>query len=66
MHISRLNLICTHIFRRAMSSTSAAAENSTKSLFLWTAGTPNGHKPSILLEELKTAYPGKPSYARQL
>jgi len=42
-----------------MSSTSVAAENSTKSLFLWTAGTPNGHKPSILLEELKAAYPGE-------
>jgi len=27
-------------------------------LHLYTAGTPNGKKPSILLEELKAAYPG--------
>ncbi|KAH7103436.1 glutathione S-transferase [Auriculariales sp. MPI-PUGE-AT-0066] len=40
------------------STASEAAKSSTRDLFLWTAGTPNGHKPSIFLEELKSAYPG--------
>lgn len=31
---------------------------STKPVLLYTAPTPNGHKPSVFLEELKAAYPG--------
>lgn len=37
--------------RNIMSTTS------TKPITLYTAGTPNGHQVSILLEELKAAYP---------
>jgi len=33
-------------------------EESSKSLFLWTAASPNAYKVTILLEELKDAYPG--------
>jgi glutathione S-transferase len=29
----------------------------SKPLTLYTLGTPNGHKVSVFLEELKTAYP---------
>ena len=36
----------------------------TKGLELLTFGTPNGHKASIVLEELKEAY-GKPDYVWQ-
>ena len=36
----------------------------TKGLELLTFGTPNGHKASIVLEELKEAY-GKPDYVYQ-
>jgi glutathione S-transferase len=37
----------------------------TKGLELLTFGTPNGHKASIVLEELKEAY-GKPDYVSKL
>lgn len=35
----------------------------TPKLHLFTAATPNGYKPSILLEELRAAYPGNPEIA---
>ena len=35
---------------------STATSPSSKPLQLYTAGTPNGHKVSILLEELKAQY----------
>jgi hypothetical protein len=41
------------------------AKLSSKPLFLWTAPTANGFKPAILLEELKDAYPGKPTATMQ-
>jgi len=43
------------VFRR-LSSLRFSLMSSTKPLILYTAGTPNGHKPSIFLEELKAAY----------
>ncbi|KZV84921.1 glutathione S-transferase [Exidia glandulosa HHB12029] len=36
--------------------------SATKPVILYTARTPNGWKPSILLEELKAAYPGQFDY----
>lgn len=36
---------------------SAAGSTAPAKLHLYTAGTPNGYKPSILLEELRLAYP---------
>lgn len=41
---------------RSVPFRSYATENNGKSLLLYTAGTPNGRKASILLEELKLAH----------
>lgn len=61
---------------RAFSTTAPSRQNDTmaeerptglianKGLELLSFGTPNGHKASIILEELKEAY-GKPSYVFQ-
>jgi len=71
-------IIETKVLGRDFSSTAAAWKNNgtmseqerphkliaDKGLELLTFGTPNGHKASIYLEELKEAY-GKPSYVFQ-
>jgi len=44
-------------------SVSSRSSTSTPTLHLYTAATPNGFKPSILLEELLLAYPDNPTLA---
>jgi glutathione S-transferase len=43
-------------FSRALPTQSTGFATSTKPLLLYTAGTANGRKVSVLLEELKAAY----------
>ena len=43
-----------HTLARRGLATAAAPSN--PALLLYTAGTPNGHKASVLLEELKAVY----------
>lgn len=40
----------------------SSASTATKPVLLYTWRAPNGYKPSILLEELKAAYPGAFDY----
>ncbi|KAF9810541.1 hypothetical protein IEO21_06864 [Rhodonia placenta] len=51
--LPRLGTLARSLSRRNMSLATAPA---SKPLLLYTAGTPNGHKVSILLEELKATY----------
>ncbi|KAI0798569.1 glutathione S-transferase [Irpex lacteus] len=57
--VSRTTLPSTRRF--SATALKAMAHQSDKPIVLYTAGTPNGHATSILLEELKAAY-GTPDY----
>jgi glutathione S-transferase len=75
LHQTASHLIPTSITRSSFSTTIRLKQNdmgdrpngtiATKGLELLTFGTPNGHKASIVLEELKEAY-GKPDYVSTL
>lgn len=51
--LPRLGTLARSLSRRNMSLAPAPA---SKPFLLYTAATPNGHKVSILLEELKATY----------
>lgn len=59
--LSRALLGSAHTIRRSIPMSAASnskLQKGASAFKLLTAGTPNGHKASILLEELKDAYPG--------
>src|ERR1700753_3631852 len=77
--LQRLAQTTAHLFQASPKSIARQSSNqagdinmsrpdgtiATSGLELLTFGTPNGHKASIILEELKAAYGGKPDYVYQ-
>ena len=54
--LSRLSGISRSLSQTARMFAAAAAAQTSKPFLLYTAGTPNGRKVSIFLEELKAVY----------